>query len=58
LSGPAFGLADSGYLPWVIRARDRLGVELGRFPALSGWLERAAERPSIAAELELVAAQR
>jgi glutathione S-transferase len=58
LSGPAFGLADSGYLPWIIRARDRLGVEFDRFSALSRWLERASERPSIAAELELVAGQR
>ena len=58
LSGPAFGLADSGYLPWIVRARERLGVELDRFSALSRWLERAAERPSVAAELELVAGQR
>ena len=57
LTGRSFGLADIGYLPWVVRARDRLGVELGRFRSLSGWLERASERPSVAAELELVAAQ-
>ena len=56
LSGRAFGLADVGYLPWVVRARDRLGVELNRFPSLSGWLERSSGRPSVAAELELVAA--
>ena len=56
LSGRAFGLADVGYLPWVVRARERLGIELERFPALAGWLERASERPSVAAELELVAA--
>ncbi len=56
LSGRAFGLADVGYLPWVGRARDRLGIELERFPALAAWLERASVRSSVAAELALVAA--
>jgi glutathione S-transferase len=56
LTGRGFGLADVGYVPWVIRARDVLGVSLARFPAVSGWLERLAERPSIAAELAVVAA--
>jgi glutathione S-transferase len=55
LTGRAFGLADVAYLPWVIRARDLLGVELDEFPALSGWLDRVAERPSVRAELETVA---
>jgi glutathione S-transferase len=56
LAGGAFGLADIAYLPWIVRARQRLGVDLEAFPALADWLERAAERPSVAAELELVAA--
>jgi len=56
LSGRAFGLADSGYLPWVLRARDQLGIELGGLPALAEWLERLAERPSVVAEIDLVAA--
>jgi glutathione S-transferase len=56
LSGRAFGLADVGFLPWVLRARDMLGVSLEAWPDLAGWLERAAERPSVAAEVELVAA--
>jgi glutathione S-transferase len=43
---------DIAYVPWVIRARDMLGVEL---PArLAGWLDRLAERPSIAAEIAVV----
>jgi glutathione S-transferase len=43
---------DIAYLPWVVRARHLLGIEL---PAqLDEWLERAAERPSIAAELDVV----
>src|SRR5881275_1813817 len=56
LSGRAYGLADIAYVPWIVRARDRLGVELGSFGALAGWLERLSERPAIAAELDVVAA--
>jgi glutathione S-transferase len=49
-----YGLAAIAYVPWVIRARDMLGVQL---PAHVGaWLEALAERPAIRAELELVAA--
>jgi stringent starvation protein A len=56
LTGREFGLADIAYVPWILRARDRMGVALDRFPAVEGWLERVAQRPSIAAEIELVAA--
>ena len=56
LSGATFGLADIGYVPWLIRARDQLDVDLSRLPALSEWLERIAERPSVAAEIDVVAA--
>ncbi|HLB18793.1 MAG TPA: glutathione S-transferase family protein [Gaiellaceae bacterium] len=55
LSGPEFGLADIAYIPWILRARDRMDVDLERFPALSEWVGRLAERPSIAAELDIVA---
>lgn len=55
LSGPEFGLADIAYIPWILRARDRMDVDLERFPALSEWVGRLAERPSIAAELDVVA---
>jgi glutathione S-transferase len=57
LSGGAFGLADIAFLPWVVRARDRLEVDVSGLPALSGWLDRLAERPSIQAEIQLVATQ-
>ena len=43
---------DVAFAPWVIRAREMLGVDLPE--ELAGWLEHLAERPSIAAELELV----
>ena len=46
--------ADVAYVPWVIRARDMLGIEL---PArLAEWLSELARRPSVAAEIELVRA--
>jgi glutathione S-transferase len=45
---------DIAYAPWVIRARDMLGVELP--PPLEGWLARLSERPSVAREREVVAA--
>lgn len=44
--------SDVAYVPWVIRARDMLGVEL---PArVASWLDEFAERPSVAAEIEIV----
>jgi len=55
LSGREFGLADVAYVPWILRARDRMDVDLERFPALSEWVVRLEQRPSIAAELDVVA---
>jgi stringent starvation protein A len=55
LSGREFGLADSSYVPWILRARDRMDVDLDRFEALSAWVRRLEQRPSIAAELDVVA---
>ena len=44
--------SDIAYVPWVIRARDMLGVEL---PArLTSWLDELAQRPSVAAEVKIV----
>jgi glutathione S-transferase len=55
LSGRDFGLADIAYIPWILRARDRMDVELTPFPALADWVARLEARPSIAAELDVVA---
>jgi glutathione S-transferase len=55
LSGRSFGLADIAYVPWILRARDRMDVSLDAFPALADWVGRLSERPSIAAETEVVA---
>jgi RNA polymerase-associated protein len=54
LAGNAYSLADIAYLPWLVRTRDQLGVELPA--ALEDWLARLTERPAVAAELDLVAA--
>jgi glutathione S-transferase len=56
LSGAEYGLADIALVPWVLRARDVLGVELDGFPALTDWLARLEQRPAIAAEVGVVAA--
>jgi RNA polymerase-associated protein len=56
LGGGAYGLADIAYVPWIVRARQNLGVDLAPYPALADWLERLSERPAVAAELELVGA--
>ena len=40
----------------AVRARDLLGISLEPWPALTDWVERSCERPSIAAEQVLVAA--
>jgi glutathione S-transferase len=56
LTGRAYGLADIGYVPWIVRARVMLGVDLEPYEALSAWLDRLSERPAVAAELELAAA--
>jgi glutathione S-transferase len=57
LTGRRFGLADVAYVPWILRARDRMGVELDHFRALEDWVARLTERPSIAAEIDVVATQ-
>lgn len=44
--------ADIAYVPWVIRARDMLGVELPQ--RLGSWLSELEQRPAVAAEVALV----
>jgi RNA polymerase-associated protein len=56
LGGVSYGLADIAYVPWILRARDMLGVPLDGYAAVSSWLDRLAERPSIATEVDVVAA--
>jgi glutathione S-transferase len=54
LSGREYGLADIAYLPWLLRAVERFGVEFP--PAVAGWLDRVSARAAVAAEREVVAA--
>ncbi len=56
LAGAEYSLADIALVPWILRARDMLGVDFEPYPALSGWLARLEERPAIAAEAGIVAA--
>jgi glutathione S-transferase len=56
LTGRSYGLTDIDYVPWVIRARDMLGLSLVEYPALAEWLGRLTERPAVAAEIDTVAA--
>jgi glutathione S-transferase len=56
LAGSQFSHADIAYAPWIIRAEARLEADLSSFENLRRWLARLAERRSIAAELEVVAA--
>jgi glutathione S-transferase len=56
LGGAEYGLADIAYVPWLLRARDTLDVALDGFPALAAWLARLEQRPSVAAEVDIVAA--
>jgi RNA polymerase-associated protein len=55
LTGTSYGLADVAYVPWILRARERLGVELEPYEALAHWVEKLSERPAVAPELELAA---
>ena len=56
LSGRDFGLADIAYVPWILRARDRMRVDIASFGALAEWVERLSQRPSIVNEIDVVAA--
>jgi glutathione S-transferase len=52
---PAYGFAAIAYLPWIVRVRDGLGVDLP--PRLASWLDEVSERPAVREELDVVAAQ-
>jgi len=41
---PRYGFAAIAYLPWILRARDMLGVELP--PHVGEWLDDVSERPA------------
>jgi glutathione S-transferase len=51
---PPYGFAAIAYLPWIIRTRDSLGLELPR--RLADWLSELSERRAVREELDIVAA--
>jgi glutathione S-transferase len=51
---PRYGFAAIAYLPWIIRARDALGLELPH--RLEEWLAELSGRPAVREELDVVAA--
>ncbi len=51
-----YTLAEIAYVPWLIRLRDLLGFDLEPYPAVLARLDQLAERPAVAAEIDLVAA--
>lgn len=55
LGGAAYGLADIAYVPWILRARDVVGVDLASYPAVGEWLGRLLDRPAVAEEEHVVA---
>ena len=55
LGGAEYGLADIAYVPWVLRAHERMGLALDPYPALNEWLTRLLERPAVAEEAHVVA---
>jgi glutathione S-transferase len=57
LAGREYGLADIGYVPWILRARANLDVDLESLPAVEAWLTGLSEKPAVAAELEPASAR-
>jgi len=55
-SANGYDLADIAYVPWLIRLRDLLGFDLTPYPAILARLDELAERPAIAAEIDIVSA--
>ncbi|HEY2073969.1 MAG TPA: glutathione S-transferase family protein [Gaiellaceae bacterium] len=55
LGGAAYGLADIAYVPWMLRARDRMGLDFEPYPAINEWLGKVLERPAVTEEEHVVA---
>jgi glutathione S-transferase len=55
LAGHKYSLADIAWFPWLPRAEAYLDLHLEDYPAIAAWRDRLAERPAIAAEIDIVA---
>jgi glutathione S-transferase len=53
LTGRDYGLADIGYVPWILRGLERFELQLG--PSLADWLERCSARPAVGQERAVAA---
>lgn len=53
VAGEDFSIADIAILDWS-RGAERLGVEVGQFPAFTAWRTRVSERPGTRKALDLV----
>lgn len=53
--GSSYTLADIAYLPWILRAESRVGLDIRVYAGIRAWLERLESRPAVAAEMEVVA---
>jgi len=56
LAGHEFSLADIAWFPWLPRAEAYLDFSLEVYPAIMTWRDRLAERPAVAAEIDVVTA--
>jgi glutathione S-transferase len=54
LVGESLTLADAGCWPWLARLPG-MGVDLGDFPAVAGWVGRLGARPTFVAEAQALA---
>ncbi len=55
VAGTNYTLADIAYLPWILRAETRVGLDVRAHSGIRDWLERLESRPAVAAEMEVVA---
>jgi glutathione S-transferase len=54
LAGREYSLADIAWFPWLPRAEAYLDLRLEEYPAIAAWRDRLADRPAIAAEIDVV----
>jgi glutathione S-transferase len=54
VAGHEYSLADIAYVPWLLRAETRLGVDVRNHAGIAAWLERLQGRPAVAEEVDLL----
>jgi glutathione S-transferase len=56
LGGHEYSLADIAWFPWLPRAEAYFDLRLEDYQAITAWRDRLAERPAVAAEIDVVTA--